>query len=300
MTTRQLPVGDDIYLDHIGHFVADIAAAEAALRRCGFLPTPFSVQQAPTGPGGAMEPTGTGNICAMLDAGYLEFLAKTADTPIGREFEATLTRWSGVHLAAFAVADAEATHERLAQAGFPMRPIVRMRRPVGTETGTSEARFTVSRLEAGVMPEGRIQMLTHHTEEAVWQRRWVGHPNGVTGLVSLLIVSDAVEEAGERFAPFLACEPATTEFGLKFSLPRGSVQICPPDKAKPIVGVPPALPWLPAYGLTVADLNAVEDKLTSAGCQPTRHGKALVVPFPVALGRGAWAFVEDTRDLPWN
>ncbi len=74
MTERQLPDGDAIFLDHIGHFVRDIKAAEAALQSCGFLPTPFSVQTAPTGPDGAMEPTGTGNVCAMLPAGYLEFL----------------------------------------------------------------------------------------------------------------------------------------------------------------------------------------------------------------------------------
>ena len=299
MPATQLPSGDEIFIDHVGHFVPDIAAAEEALKRCGFLTTPFSAQSTPSGPDGAMEPTGTGNVCVMLEAGYLEFLVRTADTPIGRELEASLARWSGVHLAAFAVADAEASHARLAQTGFPMRPIVRMRRPVETVAGASEARFTVARTAAGAMPEGRIQMLTHHTEDAVWQRRWMRHPNGVTGLSSLLIVSDAVEEAGERFARFFGREPKAAAGGLNFALPRGSLRICAPADVELLVGAAPGLPWLAAYGLTVADVAATGDLLAAAGLKPVQHGKAVIAALPPALGRGFWAFARDARDLPW-
>src|SRR3954469_11148440 len=100
---RQLPIGDEIFLDHVGHFVRDPEAAAAALTRAGFAPTPLSVQVAPDG-----GPTGTGTACAMLTRGYGEVLFKTADTPLGREFEAALARHSGLQLAAFAVADAPA------------------------------------------------------------------------------------------------------------------------------------------------------------------------------------------------
>jgi hypothetical protein len=300
MTAAQLPAGEAVFLDHVGHFVPDIASADDALRRCGFLPTPFSAQRAPAAKDGSMQPTGTGNICAMLEAGYLEVLAKTADTPIGRELDAALARWGGVHLAAFAVARAEAAHARLAAAGFPMRPIVRMRRPVEAEGGgMTEARFTVARIEAGAMPEGRIQMLTHHTEAAIWQRRWMRHPNGVTGLAGLLVASDEVEEAGRRFARFFGRTPETTPSGLAFALDRGSVRISPPGIAGPLTGAAPGLPWLAAYGLTVADLDAAADWLRAGGCQPLRRGEAVLAPFPPALGRGCWALVEDARHLPW-
>ena len=153
----------------------------AALARAGFAPTPVSVQVAPDG-----GPTGTGNVCAMMTRGYMEVLFKTADTPLGREFEAALARHSGVQLAAFAVADANAWHRRLGEAGFRTRPIAPFKRPVGTETGTDTAAFTVARVEPGEMAEGRIQMLTHHTEDAVWQKRWLTHPNGARGLASLV------------------------------------------------------------------------------------------------------------------
>src|SRR5271163_4332561 len=168
---RQLPVGDEIFLDHVGHLVHDADAAQRALVRVGFAPTPQSIQVSPD-PAGGTRPTGTGNVTAMLPRGYLEVLFKTADTPLSREFDAALARHAGLHLAAFAVADAEKAHQRLAANGFAVRPLVHMSRPVETETGTGTAAFTIARVEPGVMPEGRIQMLTHHTEETVWQKRW--------------------------------------------------------------------------------------------------------------------------------
>src|SRR6266702_5716731 len=143
---RQLPVGDEIFLDHVGHFVRDPAAAGRALTRAGFAPTPISVQVNPDG-----TPTGTGNITAMFRRGYMEVLFKTADTPLGLEFQAALSGHSGVHLVAFSVADAEAAHRRLTEAGFVMRPLVQFQRPVDTVSGPGIAAFTVVRLERGAM-----------------------------------------------------------------------------------------------------------------------------------------------------
>jgi hypothetical protein len=197
--TRQLPNGEEVFLDHVGHFVLDPQAASIALSRAGFAPTPVSVHVNPDPPGG---PTGTGNVTAMLERGYIETLFKTADTALGREFDAALARHPGIHLAAFAVADAAAAHRRLAAVGWPVRPLVRMQRPVETEIGPDTAAFTIVRVAPGAMPEGRIQLLTHHTEHAVWQKRWLAHPNGAVGLLDLAIAVGDVAEAAARFARF--------------------------------------------------------------------------------------------------
>jgi hypothetical protein len=130
---RQLPTGEEIFLDHIGHFVPDREAAAGALARAGFAPAPVSIQTSPAPAGGAPQLTGTGNITAMLTRGYIEVLFKTADTPLGRELDAAVARYSGVHLAALAVADAAAAHRRLAAGGFRMRPLVEMQRPVSVD-----------------------------------------------------------------------------------------------------------------------------------------------------------------------
>src|SRR6516162_3209219 len=106
---RQLPILHEIFLDHLAHFVREPQSASRALSRAGFAPTPVSIQGAPD-PDGALRPTGTGNVTAMFARGYIELLFKTADTPLGRELEAALARHDGVHLVAFAVADATAAH----------------------------------------------------------------------------------------------------------------------------------------------------------------------------------------------
>ncbi len=142
-------MASEIFLDHVGHFVRDAQAASRALARAGFAPTPVSVQANPDG-----TPTGTGNVTAMFSRGYIEVLFKTADTPLGREFDAALAGHAGVHLAAFSVADAEGAHRRLTEAGFAMRPLVQFQRPVETVTGPDVAAFTVVRLERGAMAEG--------------------------------------------------------------------------------------------------------------------------------------------------
>ncbi len=150
---RRLPAGDEIFLDHVAHFVRDGEAASRALARCGFAPTPISIQVNPDAAGGA-RPTGTGNVTAMLERGYLEILFKTSDTPLSREFDAALSRHAGLHLAAFAVADAESRARRLAADGFAVRDLVHMQRPVETVSGAATAAFTIARVEPEACPRG--------------------------------------------------------------------------------------------------------------------------------------------------
>ena len=212
---RQLPDNDEIFLDHIGHFIRDPDAASKALRRVGFATTPISIQVDPDGAGGE-SPTGTGNVTAMFRRGYIEVLFKTAETPLGRELDAAIARYCGVHLAAFSVRDAAAAHRRLETAGFRVRPLVRMQRPVATEGGGYRRLHGRAR-RPGVMAEGRIQILAHHTEATVWQPRWLDHPNGATGLVDLVITTAEPGEAAMRYSRFLdrpaADNAADTSFG---------------------------------------------------------------------------------------
>jgi Glyoxalase-like domain len=294
---RRLPQGDEIVLDHVGHFVRDPKAAGAALARAGFSPTPISIQSDASG-----QPTGTGNITAMLDRGYIEVLFKTADTEIGREFDASLMLHAGVHLAAFAVTDAERNHSRLAAAGFKMRPLVNFSRPVGTETGNGTAAFTVVRTERGVMPEGRIQMLVHRTEDTVWQKRWLTHPNGAIGLLDLVIVVANEVEATARFAKFLDRAMASNRFGSEVILDRGRVQLM---TARAFGALFPEVaaaspPFQGAYGIAVRSLDAAEATLRQGNLPARRLGRALVANFPIELGDGAWLFVEKASDLPWR
>jgi hypothetical protein len=289
---RQLPLGEEIFLDHVGHFVPDREAASHALVRCGFAPTPVSVQVNPDG-----TLTGTGNICAMFARGYVEVLFRTADTALAAELDLSMARYRGVHLAAFAVADAGKAHARLGAAGFALRPLVSMQRPVDTETGPATAAFTVARGERGAMAEGRIQILTHHTEDAVWQTRWLAHSNGARTLASVVIVVPDVEESAARFAQFTGRHATPTRSGQVIALDRGRVELVARtafEAALPEIAIP-GLPFIGAYSIVVASLDAVEAMLARAGLRTRRTGDCLVAPFPEELGQGAWLFVEKSE-----
>jgi len=299
---RQLPVGEEIFLDHVGHFVRDPNTASAALIRAGFAPTAVSVQVSPDATG-KPQPTGTGNVTAMFGRGYMEVLFKTADTPLGLEFEASLNQFSGLHLAAFSVADAEAAHGRLGASGFAMRPLVYFERPVLTATGSGTAAFTVTRVERGAMAEGRIQILTHRTEDMVWQPRWLDHPNGATALVDLLIAVDNLDEAAERFARFTG-RAAVTRTGQARSirLDRGRVELMTRAELTallPEVAVP-RLPFMAGYALRVGSLAVTEKVLRNGKISARRTGEVLVASFPADVGTGAWFFVERAEALPWR
>jgi len=291
---RQLPVGGEIFLDHVGHFVPNPEAAGRALVRAGFAPAPKSVQ---FNPDADRSPTGTGNVTAMLPRGYMEVLFKTADTPLAQELDMAIARYTGVHLAAFSVADAAAAHQRLGEAGFALRPLVSMQRPVDTLAGPATASFTLARVEPGAMAEGRIQILTHHTELAVWQPRWLAHLNGAHALASVAFVVKDPLEAAARFSRFTARPAKETGWGQTIVLDRGRVDLV--DLVKFATMVPeieiPCVPFGGAYGVVIKSIDAVERLLQRGGLRTRRAGDCLIVPFPDELGIGAWLFTETSQ-----
>src|SRR5262249_28521926 len=162
--------------------------------------------------------------------------------------------YAGPHLIAFSVADAAAVSKQLAGDGFRTAPLVALRRPVGTETGTAEAAFTVARVVPGEMREGRIQYLTHHTEDAVWQKRWLSHPNGADALIDVVVAVDDVDEAAGRYARFLKRDASQTNMGRGFFLDRGGVQFVTRAsfaRLMPDVAIP-SLPFIGLYTVRVS------------------------------------------------
>jgi hypothetical protein len=298
-------MGEQIFLDHVGHFAADPEAASAALIGAGFAPTPRSVQVNPqvsvSGKGGVVL-TGTGNVTSMFRHGYIEVLYKTADTALGRELESAMSRYAGVHLAAFSVVDAAAAHRRLEAAGFRVLPLAHMERPVETETGPDIAKFTVTRVEPGQMAEGRIQILTHHTEAAVWQPRWLSHPNGATGLIDVVIAAADVDEAAGRFARFLGRPVMDGAFGKTIRLDRGGVQLVTAEMFSRLARdiVIPSLPFVGFYAIAVRSIPVLCESLQRGGVPFAVHNGFVMARFPSALGVGGWVFAETPECLPWR
>lgn len=294
---NQVPEHGALNLDHMAHFVPDIDAAGAVLERLGFTLTPFSAQSHRLVPDGPLVPAGTGNRCVMLEAGYLEFLTPTADTPHAAQLRASIVRYTGVHLIAFGTGAPEQDFARLHREGFePLAPVA-LQRPISTLSSAQTARFTVVRVPPGVMPEGRIQFCAHHTPELLWQRRWTIHPNGVVGLAGAWVCVDDAQVAAARYGRFTGLNPVRALNGVwTLDTPRGTITLVEPESLNTLLGLlPPTLPWIAGYTLECAEIDRAQAYVKNAGFElhPLEDG-GFRLRLPEALG-GVMVFRQSAR-----
>lgn len=298
----QTPGPGQVFLDHVGWYVPDIDRSEAAFVRLGFTLTPFAAQKNADPAGGPPKPAGTGNHCAMLKTGYLEVLTAIPgqETPLAERLRAGVARYTGVHLIALTVADAEAARGRLEQEGFDPEPTVHLRRPVATaDGGEGEVAFSVIRLAPGTMPEGRIQTLVQHTPELAWQDRFITRENGITGLSGVLICVDDPSEAAGRFARYTGCKAAASgEYG-SVQLDRGRLGFATPARCRellPDVGIP-CTPFIAAVGLVNPDPMTTRSCLSGHGIDTAVDADDLVY-IPAMEAQGA-TLVVHPPDVEW-
>ena len=300
--SSQTPSGNQIFLDHVGWFVPDMATAAGAFERLGFILTPFVAQTNASPDGGPPVPAGTGNRCAMLRRGYLEFLAAVpgVDTALTRQLNDGLARYRGVHLIAFTVDDAAAAHSRLAAEGFgPLEP-VHLRRPLAlADGGEAEVAFTVIRVPPDAMAEGRIQMLRQETPDLVWQENLIARDNGIEALAGVLLCVDDPAAVAARYARFTG-RPA--EGGGDYSviaLDRGRLGFASPSYLTGLLpGIDiPTTPFIAAVALQAGD-PAIVRRLCAAqniALLPADDG---TVRIPGAAAGGA-ALVICGGDTHW-
>lgn len=271
----------ELVLDHVAHFVPDLAAARSTLHALGFAVTPESAQVTRDGP------AGTSNVTVMLPQGYLEFLAPTMDTPNAAKLRAAMVRYAGVHLACFGTPAADEDHARLVTHGFAPLPLVDLSR----DTETGRARFKVIRCAPETMPEGRVQFVEHLSPEVIWHRRWMGHANGVRKLACVFVVADDPVAVAARWAHFAALLPRPAGRFVHLMTDRGDVLVGRRAEWERLFGdVAPAAPAIAGYALECADPDALAERATLAGAavrKLRRHLYAAVLP--PSLG-GNWIF----------
>ena len=291
----QLPAPGQIFLDHVGWFTHDMAQASELFERLGFPLTPFSVHGDRDPKTGIQKLVGTANRLAMLDRGYLEILTPVdgVDSPVVRHMNSCLERYTGVHLVAFGVADAEADRSRLADTGFGVMPTVNLRRTVELEDGSeSEVAFTVVRVDLDSLPEARMQVLTHHTPDEMWQGRYLAMDNGVRALNEVLFVAADPKESAAGLARFTGRQPNERERGLEIALDRGRLRFMTPADASAYLGGAGIVDGvsIAALGFT-GDPEATIAHAKEAGVAAQRldDGRALI---PSDAGMGCYLLVE--------
>jgi hypothetical protein len=117
---RQVTENEEIFIDYLGFFVADLDDAASAIERLGFRPSKQNLQTN-LGVDGVTRPAGTSNRLVRRRRGFLEFLAATPDTTLADQLLGALARYSGVHLL-----------------GRPARPII----PMQPTPWDARSRFT--------------------------------------------------------------------------------------------------------------------------------------------------------------
>lgn len=252
-------------LDHIGLFVPDMERAARAMARLGFALTPYSPQRH-TLASGELVPTGTANRLAILQRGYIELLTVTSDTPIADQLRRAIQRYIGAHLIAFGSADAQATHDRLARAGFDPLPMVRLQRTVPTAAADQLARFSVVRVPPDRMAEGRMQFCRHHTPELVWQREHQTHPNQAHSLTDIFLCVEDPAEVVARYERFLAVAAQARDGFQLLQLARGRLHVLAPTGLTTLTGLEaPTLPFIAGFALSCGDLAATRAVLAANG-----------------------------------
>ncbi len=276
-TPPQLPKPGQIFLDHVGWMVPDMAAAAVAFDNLGLPLTSLSVHGVTDPATGIRKETGTANRLAMLPTGYLEILTAHGgieNSTVGH-LNASIARHIGIHLLAFTVADAEADTVRLQTAGFQLQPTVHLRRTIEIEDGSqAEVAFTVIRTGYDVFPEARAQILTHHTPEHMWQKRYLPPESCISGLIEAAIVVDNPVETAAHFSKFLGRSVMADKDDRLILLDRGRVRFVTRRNASQLFGATrlPPNPSVAAITLTSSNIDRTRDVFLSNGLHPGSLG----------------------------
>lgn len=287
-------------LDHVGLCARDPAPLWAAWQRMGFCLSPLAQQSGKRSPGAPTEPFGTGNRCAFLRHGYVELLGILDDALFANGLDGFLARYTGAHIVALGMDDAEGNLARLRRGGLDIPGIAWLERPV--EAGGAIAKF--ARLPFPDAPEGRIQLVQHLTPELVWDDRWMGHTNGAIALESTIIAAENPALTIARLSR-LAGRPAEPDpvAGFRLRLPGAAgaagpqspametqIRVLPPealDRLLPCVTAP-SLPFIAGLVIRTGD-QAQRAATVLAGLPTLASPLGLMIP-PEAAGGAAVIF----------
>ena len=303
-------------LHHVGHVVADMAAALSLYRQLGFaVPVP-SYPAMVRRDGSEPEPFGATNTHADFARNFVELATyvsdgATAQIPAGarlvpleappdvlptllERIEATsaglaahLDRFEGLHILMFSSPDVDAAAARLTACGIRNGGVNELRRPVEVngETLVEAVRY----LELDDVPEGRVGVVADLGPESVNLRRTSMHPNGAIDLVDVLLcmADDELSGVRRRYEGYLDRPARQVDPAYVFQLGDGTVtlvgesglgNLLPGERA-------PAVPALVAYTVGVGDLGATEELLRTGGFPVQRMPTGgSFVPAAAALG----------------
>lgn len=280
-----------IALDHVGVCNFELGPMTAAYEALGFTLSPIAQQSGKRTPDSPTERMATGNRCAFLRHGYIELLAIVEPGRWDNRLSEFVGRYGGLHILAMAMDDAEANLARLRRGGVDIPGIAHLERPVDKPDGP-RARF--SRLPWPDAPEGRLQLIQHHTPELMWQPHLLDHANKADLLEELILVSPDPAQSGARLSRLtgLPLEPGVAG-GFVLRFPGGAgvagpdapametrVSLLPPEALPAVLpGVDiPSLPFLAGFVVRTSDGNAAVSRILGDKAVALPGGRLMVPP----------------------
>jgi hypothetical protein len=288
----QTPGDGQVFFDHVAWLVNDMDAASAVFERLGFILTPYSIHGNRDPETGDRIPQGTANRLTMLRTGYIELLCEAGDVeaPVVEDLRARLARYEGVQLLVFTEADAEAAYTRISENGIPVQPMVHLRRDVEAADGSdTEVQFSVIRAAFDAIPEGRIQLITHHTPEHMWQDRYISYANGIFGLLGATLCVEDPSASVQNFEKVAGRDGTVIDADeVHLICDRGGMRLVTPKRLAeiaPNVDVP-SLPYTAFIEFVADDLDVSRKYFASVGIATTENDGVLLVDPKDSLGTG--------------
>lgn len=286
-------------LDHIGVLRSDLGSLAREYERLGFQLTPTTRHSAtdPSNPAGPVLPWASGNRCAMFERGYLELMGLVAQDGFHSHVTDPLTRYAGTHVIALRCADADSEHARLLSAGFRDASVSHLHRFV--EPGDNGIRgglahFKLVRLSHAELPEARLLLIEHLTEELLWQRPWLLHDNGSCALEDVVIATADLAATRSRFELVFGSVAEEIEGGCRLLMPHGSVTLVERSGSRSYVegGKVPCVPWVAGFSIGVPDLEACRHSLKARGFPASPGEKDRITIGPACAGGSICRFVQ--------
>lgn len=289
---QQTPDNGQVFFDHVAWLVNDMDAASVVFERLGFILTPYSIHGNRDPETGDRIPQGTANRLTMLRTGYIELLCEAGDVvaPVVEDLRTRLARYEGVQLMVFTEADAEAAYKRISDNGISVQPMVHLRRDVEAADGSeTEVQFSVIRAAFDAIPEGRIQVITHHTPDHMWQDRYISYANGITGLVGATVCVDDPAASAQNFEKVAGRTSSVVDADeVHVICDRGGMRLVTPKRLAEIAPhvVPPSLPYTAFIEFVADDLDVSRKFFASVGITTRENDDVLMVDPKDSLGTG--------------
>ncbi|MDQ2954596.1 MAG: VOC family protein [Pseudomonadota bacterium] len=216
-------------LDHIVHAVRNLDAAADLYRRLGF-----------TVGARNRHPWGTHNYIVQLPSFFIELLTIAEPEKLGGDGFSVLfgsfnrrflERQEGLSMLILESADTEGDARAFREASIAASAVMRFeregRRPDGTPVKVA---FSLGFARDAGAPDIGFAVCQQHYPENFWNPAFQSHPNGATGIASVIIVAENPTDHHIFLSAFTGeRELQSTSSGLRVATARGDIQVMDPS-----------------------------------------------------------------------